>query len=194
MTTREKAAGRNAASVTGFLGRMDRMLRDSSRDEPLMGLADARGRVNSNLLQLGGRLASVRTFVSTLEKRKAGGELDGKIADAEMLPAKTAIALAACLEGAVKDADDERQFAPYPLHKLNIAIGTLAGLITADMVTQTKYPADESLRSNMMKSRESQAKRIHLDVVQAIEDVAAELGISLPEPPALSIPERTTRA
>jgi hypothetical protein len=196
LNTRERAKDRNAASVSTFLSKTDRMLRDADRSEPHMGVSTARDRVQTSLRDLNGRLVSVRAFIRAIELRKSRTELDPRIADAEMLPAKTALALAESLKGALNDGESERAFeSSFPLRKLNVAIHTLSNLVTSDIVTLLRYPTgDESTALDLMRQREAQATSIHADVADAVAEVIDELGIRLPEPPSLKLPERATQS
>jgi hypothetical protein len=166
------------------------MLREADSSETHMGVGLAYERASLSMAALRGNLVLVRAFVSALETNKARNELRETIADAETLPAKTVLALADSLSGALKTSEAwSETVSPYPLRKLNIAINTLAGLITRDVFTSMRYPSgDETTTLQLMRSREAQAINIHNDVAEAVADVADALGIALPEPPALSLP------
>lgn len=185
MSVRRLAVGRNEASVNKFLGKLNKLIRDRSLEEPKAGLDDAKTRAGEILKRMQQKVVEAKAFISEIEAMKASGKLDEETAKAEALPANTVVRLGDLLESACSKAvslDDT-----YTIGRVNISMSVLAGMVSSSLVSRTRYPANDTrLRESMMLGRESQAVSVHVDVCKALDEVAPALGISIPEAPCLS--------
>jgi hypothetical protein len=185
MSVRKLAAQRNEASYGRFVRRLNSIIRDESRNEPMRGFGELLARANANLAKLKEKAAQANAFLAEVEERRRSGLLDERTAKAESLPCMSVMALASLLEDAharAKLADNT-----HPLKRVNIAIQVLSGNVGLPMLSPVRYPeSDDALKESLVQSRLRQACSVHEDVCRALDGVEAELKLTLPGSPSLS--------
>ncbi len=185
MSVRKLAAERNEASFGRFVRRLNSIIREESRSEPMRGFDELCSRTETNLEKMRGKVREAKVFLATVEQRREGGLLDAPSAKAESLPCRTILAMASMLETAFREAKAADN--TLPMKRVNIAIQVLSGAVSLSLITPVRYPeSDDGLKESLMQSRLRQASSVHEDVCKALDGVEQALGLTLPGSPSLS--------
>ncbi len=120
-----------------------------------------------------------RALMERTKDRKTKGELSDREACAELLPAQAVLLLSDVLEQLHQKAFESKS--RLFIMRVRTAADTFRCHLDENLLREETYPkTDEALTGSLIKKRESSARDMYENVLEALDGVQKKLGVNIP--------------